>query len=394
VLWGDILDKTLVKKVAARLVDIRGKIIKEYPFFGRLIMHLPFGFSPCETAYTDMKRIVIDPFFADSLSDDELMFVVMHELMHCVLKHCTRAKGRLALVYNIACDIVVNSVLLEAMGLNEYKIDDLNVMHLAPDGTEGRTHSAEEVYAMLIAGSQAVVEVFKKGFVVDKHEIWKNICENSLREREWDRYIKKASKEVGTFSEIPESLRRHVSLTVSSAVIDWKQVLCDFICNDRCDFVYTTPDKRFSGDVIMPSFKTDIPDGSAENIWFLVDTSGSVDDATLSAVFDEIKNATYRIENLSGYISFFDCAVTEPQPFDSTGDIDAMDVVGGGGTRFDIIFKKIDEFFEEKPRAIVILTDGYAEFPQEDAAQGIPVIWIICSTTVKVPWGQSVYVNL
>ena len=43
---------------------------------------------------------------------------------------------------------------------------------------------------------------------------------------------------------------------------------------------------------------------------------------------------------------------------------------------------------EVKPKAIIILTDGYATFPPEKARQGIPVIWVVNNDSVTPPWGE------
>ena len=86
------MDRNQMNTLALRLLNLRAAIIKEYPFFGRLLLRLPFGFEECGTAYTDMRKIVFDPAFADELSDAELRFVMLHECMHCVLNHCIRGK--------------------------------------------------------------------------------------------------------------------------------------------------------------------------------------------------------------------------------------------------------------------------------------------------------------
>ena len=40
------------------------------------------------------------------------------------------------------------------------------------------------------------------------------------------------------------------------------------------------------------------------------------------------------------------------------------------------------------PASIIILTDGYAPFPNEKAALGIPVLWVINNNQVTPPWGK------
>jgi len=43
---------------------------------------------------------------------------------------------------------------------------------------------------------------------------------------------------------------------------------------------------------------------------------------------------------------------------------------------------------EEPPACIIIMTDGYAPFPQEKLARGIPTLWLIDNETVDPPWGK------
>jgi hypothetical protein len=42
---------------------------------------------------------------------------------------------------------------------------------------------------------------------------------------------------------------------------------------------------------------------------------------------------------------------------------------------------------ENLPIAIIILTDGYAPFPDEEKTMDIPVMWIINNEDVTPPWG-------
>ena len=38
--------------------------------------------------------------------------------------------------------------------------------------------------------------------------------------------------------------------------------------------------------------------------------------------------------------------------------------------------------------SIIILTDGYASFPDKSSAMGIPVLWIINNDDIDPPWGK------
>lgn len=57
------------------------------------------------------REIYINP--SSVLTDEELRFVMAHELLHVGLRHETRAQGRDAYLWNVACDYVVNGWLVE-----------------------------------------------------------------------------------------------------------------------------------------------------------------------------------------------------------------------------------------------------------------------------------------
>ena len=40
------------------------------------------------------------------------------------------------------------------------------------------------------------------------------------------------------------------------------------------------------------------------------------------------------------------------------------------------------------PASIIIMTDGYADFPKEEEAMEIPVLWLLVTDDVKPPWGE------
>ena len=64
---------------------------------------------------------------------------------------------------------------------------------------------------------------------------------------------------------------------------------------------------------------------------------------------------------------------------------------GGGGTSFHPIFQYVEEEMQDKlPVCIIILTDGCAPYPEEKAAIGIPVLWIINNEKMNPPWGKVI----
>jgi hypothetical protein len=49
----------------------------------------------------------------------------------------------------------------------------------------------------------------------------------------------------------------------------------------------------------------------------------------------------------------------------------------------------VEKFMQDElPVSIVILTDGFAPWPAEADALGIPVLWIINNEEAQPPWGK------
>jgi predicted metal-dependent peptidase len=388
-------DKQTLQRLSVRLSRIREGICLSYPFFGRLLLGLRTGFDNCGTAYTDMRRVAFDPAFATRLSDEELTFVYLHELMHCVLRHCVRGEGKERLRYNIACDIVVNATILEMLGRKEMTVDGEEVIHRTPYGQEGVFYTAEEIYEMLRQKSDESVSSMLGRVPLDDHGIWGEIQNRQLLEDQWSQEIRvAASRQAGSGSGIPRNLRRHLANIAHHPTTNWRQLLHDHIQCSQSDYTYNTPDRRYTGDVIMPSFQENVYGNHLPGLWVLIDTSASVSREGLAVAFEEIRDALAQVDSFEGMLSFFDTAVTEPVSFETVEELEDMMPVGGGGTSFSAIFSFLKERMEEElPALILILTDGYAPFPKEEQALGVEVIWVIIDADAEPPWGTSVYVE-
>ena len=127
----------------------------------------------------------------------------------------------------------------------------------------------------------------------------------------------------------------------------------------------------------------------------LLDTSGSMSDAMIAAAYSEIKGAIDQFNGkLKGWLGFFDAEIIEPVPFENEEEFSIIRPSGGGGTDFDVIFKYVSRYMEKKPVSIIILTDGYAPFPDEKLALGIPVLWLLNNEKVIPPWGKVTRISV
>ena len=333
------MNETKVKHTIKRMTEERALLIKNSPFFGHLSMGLQLACAPCQTACTDGSRLIFDPAFAEKLSDQELQFVILHEVLHCVFRHCIRGKGLHSELYNIACDMVVNSTILAMWGLDSMMIAGEEAMHLAPDGKEGREYNAEEIYQMLIhqnhtnrisqmqadqnntngvsqmqtdsnnANKSSQIQTDngkseKSSF--DRHDIWQGICDKIQLQDSWNKKIQSAFRQCGDSTGMPQHVRTIVQDIARRSGLNWKQILHDFLQSDTYDYNFLPPDRRYAfSDFYLPAYNMDEEHQTADDIWVCIDTSGSVTGEELTCTMAEILDAM-RQAGLKGSISFFD----------------------------------------------------------------------------------------
>ena len=488
------INQAQVREYATRLLKARMRILASNGFYGLLIEHLPFALDETvDTAATDGRKIYFGPSFLDEITDSELDFVLMHEVLHVVLQHCSRYQSRDPEAFNIACDIVINSTILETFGGDLRRISIASaggeLMHLAPNGKEGYLYTAEEVYDMLpkehggggngsssdnqangnsqsksnqdnsqnsssssqgkqsdknsqngssgsqsknskgansksagqggssqggsqksqgsqgsassssaqngkAQGSSSGGNAKAQNGVFDDHSRWVSIGETDNEVAgAWEKYLDDALKAVSVdkssnaWGNLPLFAKRYLN-EARDGKVNWRQILNEFIQEELCDYSFSPPDRRFGDcDFFMPDFN--VKDESVKNILFMIDTSGSMSDKLISEAFDEVRGALYQYDGkLEGYLGFFDADVVKPEPFSSIDELEIIRPFGGGGTSFHAIFDYALKEMEITPCAIIILTDGYAPYPDEDYARGIPVLWLINNEFATPTFGK------
>ena len=429
------LSESKIKGCIKRLLLSRMRILYNHGFYGLLLMHMIYAVSEeIETACTDGVRITFGIDFLDSLSDSELDFVMMHEILHVVLQHCFRGDVEDPEAYNIAADIVVNSnIMLEngmkasSITLSKYGI----AMHVAPDGKEGHEYTAEQLYAMLpknlnkkgnnkspgsavggakkenkkgnnkspgSADGRAKKEIAKDKhqpvWVWDDHSQWGKYEEDDTLRDVWVKRFEDAAEAIeirdpsNTRGLLPAFAER-ILKELKKPQTDWRTILNDFIQEEVVDYSFTPPDRRFDDSpFFLPDFNG--KEDRVEDILFMIDTSGSMSDDMIAAAYSEVKGAIDQFNGkLKGWLGFFDAAIIKPQPFSDENEFKIIKPAGGGGTDFQIIFEYVFHHMSDKlPASIIILSDGYAPFPQEKLAGGIPVLWLLNNEEVNPPWGK------
>ena len=106
--------KDMRADVQDRIIVARVGLLLRHPFFGNMATRLKVQHCDdwCPTAATDGKHLFYNTQFFNALSNKEIEFVIAHEILHCVFDHIIRREDRDPMIYNIACDYIVNNTLV------------------------------------------------------------------------------------------------------------------------------------------------------------------------------------------------------------------------------------------------------------------------------------------
>ena len=423
-----------IRNYIQRILLSRMRILNKHGFYGLLLMHMSFFVDEdMDTAATDGKSIIFGPEFLDIIDDRELDYILMHEVLHCALQHSLRRGKRDDVLFNLACDMVVNSNILKS---NNMDTDSITIkgcetsIHALPDGTEGYELSVEEAYVQLnrYESMKKLCEDIKRqrelasgkcgrsgraktkaemsagkptgkgdtGGTWDNHTHWGYYEEDDTLRDVWVEQFKAAWNSMSVRDPsnqrglIPAFAQRMYG-ELTKPRVDWRTLLTNFVQENVKDYTFSPPDRRFAeSPFFLPDFNDCETGEAVKNVLFMIDTSGSVSDADMTRAYSEIKGAIDQFDGrLTGKLGFFDAAVIEPVPFCDEGELQEIKPAGGGGTDFQIIFEYVNKHMQyDPPSNIVILTDGCAPFPKEHLAGGIPVMWLINNDIVTPPWGK------
>ena len=421
-------EKQLKADVKNILANHRRTLLTRYPFIGAIAMNMelvPVRDIRMRTACTDNKSIFFDIAFLSSLSPEEALFVLGHEVFHSVMMHFARTENRDRYTMNIATDLEVNQILVKD-GFCLPKIALMpNLFGMPAD------LSAEQYYELLKQKSEQQNKDTSAGGQFDKHiysgdDLTQPGQGQSKEDAEAEAEGQDISDKYGKVGFDPDftpgdpkagvervreaavaaaqmvertrgSLPAHIKGLVEALLkpeIDWREQLQQFVtrtCSGESRN-WNPPNRRHvhsgiylqsrKGEKIRVVAGLDVSGSTASDIpKFLGELNGLVKsfgqyELTVIQVDTEVKSAvTYSDDN----------------PLDLENE--KFEVVGGGGTRLTPAFEYIEANKDElEPDAILILTDGYTEKFTEDMDPGVPVMWVVTKdgTTENIGFGDVV----
>ena len=412
-----------------------GNLLKVEPFIGNLLMNLTFVIdTTIPTAATDFRNVYVNPTFWAKLDPGERLFTLAHETWHVAMSHSNRRQTRFPEPWNVACDLEIHFILQ-----NETKIKEPWCL---PHDPSWSTWSAEQIYDAITKGkgkdpggngtnpggngtnpggwwipvhsgndpgkqndhfgpndqpfdgviyddNSSNAQEGDDGKVVSRKGDWSPASEKSESIDDFTSRVIREAAEAARKSHgtIPGAVSDIID-ELDNPVIPWREKLsvwANKVTSSSGRRCYARLSRRtWSLGAILPT-REDV----SLRIVVAIDTSGSCDDEIVREFFSELAGIMDAFEEYEITVIQCDSRVrrvdkfTNDEPYDPSK---GFEIEGRGGTNFQPVFDYVEEN-ELNPTALVYLTDGWADEPNEP---DYPVLWVITQGGKRpCSWGEA-----
>lgn len=367
---------------------LKRKVLAMYPFFGSVAANVEYQeIEDTGIMKNDGSTIFYDPRYMSTLSDNDQLFLLAHELCHIAFEHKERGVGKDPTVWMSATDAVINQML---------KRDGLEIISGGIDYPEAIDYSAEEYYELLLSekldielidgqlegqetpsDSHSESKQEDTGDNSDEDESEESYKELPLEEDrddedEDDEYTLIEEKESDAGNAVNRDIRTVEEIGASAPLIDWRVILPNTI-NYGVDWSYSNA--ILEDNIVRPVLE-ELPIPETE---IILDTSWSVDEDLLRNFLRECKNILTFSKMKAGC---FDTVFYGFHDIRNEKDIDDMVFEGGGGTDFNAAVNA----FTLRADNRIIFTDGQAPMPDKP----MNAIWVVYGDEEIAPDGGTV----
>lgn len=296
-----------------------------YPFLAPVISQISIEESSNvpTMGITLSGRLLVNKKFFDTLNEEELIGVLIHESMHLTLMHLYRQDGRKFKEWNLATDMAIN-YMIKQFG---EKLPDVAVY---PPYSWGKK-SAEEYYK-LIEDNNYPTDIGSEGGLCSGCGV---IDDGGDKDWEGATNIAK-SLAIGSIAGdvFGELFSNHIK-------VNWSQLLKSTISRSlslhgKDDQSWSRRNRRSPADIILPGWKATKSRGTV-----LIDTSGSVSDRDLGVAIDQVKQVA-NVSDSKIYLIIHDHKIQWKGWLDGRkSDVVAKKLSGRGGTCFNESYEAI-----------------------------------------------------
>lgn len=361
-------------------------------------------------AATDGANLILNPekFFEFNL--DERVFIVAHEILHCILNHCSLGyqmsrSGKVkftdgkSLPYdqelmNIAMDLVINDTLIAdkigsfpKCGMHDPKIATRADTFLDSYRKVWKEAEKNGGGAGNLPGNKGGFDVIMAPGSGQGKDPGQATQQRS--QTEWDTAVAGALAVAKAQGKLPASLERLLSEIVEPTV-SWQEHIRAFFARKvgGGGYDWRKPDRvLIQRDIYAPRRSGN----GCGPIVVGIDTSGSVGQRELNHFFAELRGIIDDVRPELIHVVWCDAKVHKVDEVEDSADIDTLKPAGGGGTDFRPVFDWIEEN-GVRPDALVYLTDMLGTFPKHEP--NYPVVWGDIYGRCKAPFGDVVQIPI
>lgn len=413
--------KETERKIKKALVQL----MLNQPFFSTGLLNLDIQEDPsCPTAYVTPRGILgYNPNFVDKLTDRQVQFLLCHELLHVLFLHLIRKQDREQQRWNLACDIVIDTML---------QVESFEII-LPPDrgtGINAVGKTAEEVYSILEfderekkktdgkegeereggeegegegvgkgeegegkgkegegeeegQGSENSEGGGYKGF--DEHRT--SPCDAQRKEeleQKWQSVLIQAANAARQQGKLPGTLAEIIDEMLYPPV-PWRVLLSQFVQRSRkTDYSWIHPNRRYiTQGIYLPGYYEQFL-----KLVVAIDSSGSISSNELSIFIGALKNI---LESVKCEVTLIVCdaEIQKVRENIDIAEIQKIELKGRGGTDFRPVFKYLEKNALEVD-CLLYLTDGEGDYPER--APQFPTLWCLVQEC-DVPFGDKIIIK-
>ena len=353
-------------------------IVTQHPFFASILMKRQLiEDETIPTAAVDQRgQIYINPVWFDTLSVDEIVFVLAHEIGHVIGQHALRRGARDAKRWNIAGDAWINDM-LEASGIGQPIKGCVNM-----PGSKDET--VDEIYNKLPDGNDGPGgtgdDIIERGSPLTSEEATRIDAETRVE-------IAQAAQAAKAQGKMPPALAKIIADLIDPGT-PWHEILERYMTSfTRGDYTWSRPNRRFADIAYLPSTGKVAEMGE---IVIQVDVSGSISKTELAYYNGHLSRIIEQCNPERVHVLYVDTAVCKHEVFEQGEEV-TLEFYSGGGTDMEEGFNFIAKEGIE-PEVFVCLTDGYTDFNVANAPS-YPVLWCI-SSDIQAPYGENIHFSL
>ncbi len=347
-------------EIVEQIIRARVSLLLTQPFWGTLATRLILRDETdsedkwCTTAATDGRYFYYNRNFIEKLNKQETIFLIAHEVEHCVYDHMSRRGSRKAKMWNAAADYVINGELRDhRVGAFPDKVRT---------GVEGcydpkyKGMFTEEVYELLLKDPNQNFPEFDihlepgdgKGVPMTEEE--RRVLANEISAA----VLQAAKVDVGN---TPAGVKRLLK-DLTEPQMDWREILNMTIQSImRNDYTWNRCSRKTQAlGIFLPATKEDYK----IDVAVAMDSSGSISDEMIRDFLGEVKGIMTQFADFKLLLWCSDTKVYNPQTYtpDNIDEIDDYKVMGRGGNDFNCNWHYMKEN-DIMPERFIHFTDGY-----------------------------------